>query len=89
MVMGFFFFFFLSSRINFIQFCLSNISLCFLSLFHILVEVANTIEKIMKDFLWSCALDISRDHLVSWEEYCCPKKKKSLGLGNLLSKNIA
>ena len=32
---------------------------------------------------------MTRDHLVSWEVCCHPKKEGGLGLGNLVSKNIA
>ena len=42
--------------------------------------MANTIEKIMRDFLWLGALDTSHDHLASWEVCCHPKKKGDLGL---------
>ena len=38
--------------------------------------VANTIEKIMRDFLWSGASDTNWDHLVSWEVCCFPKKEE-------------
>ena len=41
-------------------------------------RVANTIEKITRDFLWLGALEMNRDHLVSWEVCCCPKKKGGL-----------
>ena len=68
-------YFSLGSQITLIQACLSSIPLYYLSLFRILVGVANTIEKIMRDFLWSGALDKNRDHLVSWEVCCRPKKE--------------
>ena len=51
--------------------------------------MANTIEKIMKDFLCSGVSYMNRDHLVSWEVCYGPKKERGLGHGNLVSKNIS
>ena len=51
--------------------------------------VANSIEKIMRDFLWSGVSKTNGDRLVSWAECCCPRKEGGLDLGNLVSKNIS
>ena len=50
--------------------------------------MANTLEKIMRDFLWLSAMDTRRDHLVSWEVCCRPKKEGGLDIDNLVPKNI-
>ena len=44
------------------------------------IVIRCTIEKITRDFLWSRALDVSHDHLVS----CCHKKEYGLSLGNVV-----
>lgn len=44
------------------------------------IVIRCTIEKITRDFLWSGALDVSHDHLVS----CCHKKEYGLSLGNVV-----
>ena len=77
----------LGGRITLIQSCLSSIPLYFLSLFRIPVAIAQNIEKLMRDFLWSGVGDSRRDHLVSWEVCCKPEKEGGLGLGNIVSKN--
>lgn len=82
-------FFSLGGRITLVQSCLSSIPLYFLSLFRIPVAVAKKIERIMRDFLWSGSENTVKDHLVSWEICCRPKKEGGLGLGNLVSKNVA
>ena len=50
--------------------------------------VANNIERIERDFLWSGSGHDKKDHLVSWEVCYKPKNEGGLGLGNLVSKNI-
>ena len=57
-------YFSLGGRITLIQSCISSIPF-YLSLFRISMEVANTVEKIMRNFLWSSASNMSRGHLVS------------------------
>ena len=81
-------YFSLGGRITLIQACLSSIPLYFLSQFRIPMGVANSIEKIMRDFLWSGVSKTNQDHLMSWEVCCCPRKEGRLGLGNLVSKHF-
>ena len=66
-------YFSLGSQITLIQACLSIIPLYFLSLCSTPLGAANSTEKIMRDFLWSSALDLNRDHLMSLEVCCCLK----------------
>ena len=54
-----------------------------------LVGVANDILRIIRDFLWSWSGGNKKDHLVRWKVCCKPKNEGRLGLGNLVSKNIA
>lgn len=58
--------YFLGRRITLIQVSLSSITLYYLSLFKISVGVANRIEKIIRDFLWSRSGEGKKDYLVSW-----------------------
>ena len=43
----------------------------------------------MREFLWSGHGGNKEDNLVRWEICCKPKNEGGLGLGNLVSKNIA
>ena len=47
------------------------------------MAVADNIEKLMRDFLWSGVGKSRKDHLVSWDVCCKPKKEGGLGLGIL------
>lgn len=51
--------------------------------------VAHQIERIMRNFLWLGVGNDKTTHLINWEICLWPKNEGGLGLGNLLSKNIA
>ncbi len=53
---------------------LSNLPTYFLSLFHILVGVAQRLEKLQRVFLWSGMGDLIKFHLVNWAKICDPRK---------------
>ena len=55
-------------RLMLLKSTLSSFPTYFLSLFTIPTNVANRIEKLQRDFLWS---DI-KTHLVRWDKVCAP-----------------
>lgn len=61
----------------------------FLSLFKIPIGVANHLEKMKRDFLWSKVGESIRDHLISWHVCCRSHKEGGLGIGHLVQKNVA
>ena len=64
---------------------LSSIPLYYFSLFKIQIGVADSLKRIMQDFLWSGCYGNKRDHLVNWGFCCKPKEEGGVGLGNLVS----
>ena len=64
---------------------LSNLPTYFLSLFTIPTHVANKIEKLQRDFLWSN----SKIHLVGWDKVCAPIANGGLGIRKLTTFNKA
>ena len=64
---------------------LSSLPTYFLSLFTIPTHVANKIEKLQRDFLWSD----SKTHLLGWDKVCLPIAKGGLGIRNLTTFNKA
>lgn len=73
----------LGSGISLEKACLASIPLYYLSLFTTLVGVANHIEKLTKDFLWSGVGERNRDHLVRWDLCYKPKEEEWLGIEHL------
>ncbi|XP_062089071.1 uncharacterized protein LOC133795633 [Humulus lupulus] len=52
-------------------------------------NVARSIEKVMRDFLWEGADGSGDDHLVSWQEVCKSRNYGGLGIGNIEKRNKA
>lgn len=68
---------------------LSNLPIYFLSLFPILIGVANCLEKLQRNFLWGGLENESTFHLVNWKKVCIPLYLGRLGITNLLTFNQA
>lgn len=82
-------YFSLGARVTIIQSCLSNIPICFLSLFKAPKGVVVNLEKLMREFLWSGSREEKRDHLIGWDLVRRPKEEGGLGLGNIEAKNLS
>ena len=76
-------------KLNLIKSTLSNLPTYFLSLFPIPVEVANRIEKLQRDFLWSGIGEEHNLHVVKWSKVCLPLQHGELGVKNLRTFNQA
>ena len=63
----------------------SSLPTYYLSLFTIPTHVANRIEKLQRDFLWSD----SKTHLVGWDKVCAPIANGGLGKRKLTTFNKA
>ncbi|XP_010258726.1 PREDICTED: uncharacterized protein LOC104598390 [Nelumbo nucifera] len=78
----------MGGRITLIKATLANLPIYFLSVFKILVKVANRLEKMMRHFLWETGEE-KRDHRVAWEVVTRSKNSGGLGLGNIRNRNLA
>ena len=58
-------------KVTLIKSTLSNLPTYFLSLLPIPVKVANHMEKLQRDFLWS-GIDAPKVPLVEWHKVCMP-----------------
>ena len=76
-------------RIALIQTCLSHIPSYFLSLFKVPTLVVSKLEKLLREFLWSGTGEGKKDHLLSWEVVCRPKKQGRLGFRKISLRNCA
>jgi hypothetical protein len=61
----------------------------YLSLFLIPACVANSIEKLKRDFLWGGIGEEFKYHLVNWAKVCFPIFEGGLGIRNLRMFNRA
>jgi hypothetical protein len=55
-------------KVTLIKSILSNLSMYFMSLFHLSAGLANHIEKLHRDFLWDRLGEEFKFHLVSWSK---------------------
>ena len=78
-----------NKKVTLIKSTLSNLPTYFLSLFPILVEVANRIEQLQRNFLWSGMGDVKKTHLVEWATVCTPLHSGGLAIRSLRSFNKA
>ncbi|KAF5470013.1 hypothetical protein F2P56_010566, partial [Juglans regia] len=76
-------------RLTLIKSTLSNLPTYFLSLFPLPTKVANRIEKLQRDFLWSGLGEEFKFYLVNWSTVCTPISEGGLGIRHLLKFNQA
>uniref|UniRef100_A0A2N9FVR5 Reverse transcriptase domain-containing protein n=1 Tax=Fagus sylvatica TaxID=28930 RepID=A0A2N9FVR5_FAGSY len=76
-------------KVTLIKSTLSNLPTYFLSLFPIPAGVAQRLEKIQRDFLWSGLGEELKFHLVSWPKICEPIRSGGLAIWNLRRFNQA
>ena len=70
-------------KVTLIKSTLSTLPTCFLSLFPIPADIANHIEKLQWDFLWSGIDESPKFRLVKWAQVYSPLKSSGLGVWNL------
>jgi hypothetical protein len=78
-----------SERVTLIISTLSNLPTYFLTLFSLLVVVANRLEKLRRNLLWGGIGEKFKFHLVSWSKVCTSIFEGGLGVQNLLVFNWA
>jgi hypothetical protein len=76
-------------KVTLIKSTLSNLPTYFLSLFPTKVGVAQRLEKLKRDFLWSGMGEELKFHLVSWPKICEPICSGGLAIRNLRRFNQA
>ena len=76
-------------RVTLIKSTLFSLPTYFLSILPIPGKVANRMEKLHRDFLWSGMNGDSKFHLVKWAKVCKPMQVGGLGIRLLRSFNTA
>ena len=66
-------------KVTLIKSTLSSLPTYFLSLFPVPIKVANHMEKLQRDFLWS-GIDAPKISLVEWVKVCMPIQNDGLGI---------
>ena len=74
-------------NVTLIKSTLSSLPTYFLSIFPISGKVANRMEKLHRDFLWSSISGDSKLHLVKWAKVCKSLQVGGLGIRRLRSFN--
>ena len=74
-------------RLTLLKSSLWSLPIYFMSLFTIPVSIAHSLEKIMRDFLWSNSP--KGLHWVNWGDVCRPKHQGGLGIRPLRDMNEA
>jgi len=59
-------------KVTLLKNILSSLPTYFLSILPILGKIANRMEKLQRDFLWSSMSGDSKLHLVNWAKICNP-----------------
>ena len=75
-------------KVTLIKSTLSSLPTYFLSLLPIPIKVANRMEKVHRDFLWS-GIDAPKVPLVEWAKVCMPVQNGGLGIRRLRRFNFA
>jgi len=68
-------------KVTLIKSILSNLSMYFMSLFHLSAGLANHIEKLHRDFLWDRLGEEFKFHLVSWSKVYSLISEGGFGFG--------
>ena len=76
-------------RLTLLKSTLSSLPTYYLSLFTILVVVANRLEHIRRNFLWGPSKECFKHSLVAWEKVCSPLEMGGLGIRKLVHFNQA
>lgn len=76
-------------RVMLVQSVLSNLPTYYMSVFKLPGQVADLLEKLMRNFLWDAQEDGKARSLVAWKTVQEPKERGGLGLGNLRKRNVA
>ena len=76
-------------KLQLLSVALQGILIYFLSPFKINQNMAEKIERIQQNFLWSGIEEKNKLSLVNWEELCKPKNKGVLGVRRLQDLNKA
>ena len=76
-------------RLILIRSTLSNMPICFMSLFSMPRQVMLRLENIQRDFLWNGGALVQKPHLVKWSTVCLEKRKGGLGVRNFSLMNLA
>jgi hypothetical protein len=69
--------------ITLIKSTIFNLPTYFMSIFPLLVSVANCIEKLQRDFLWGRLSEEFKFHLINWSKVCSSISKEGSGVWNL------
>ncbi|KAJ0612278.1 putative RNA-directed DNA polymerase [Helianthus annuus] len=79
----------IGGRLTLIKSVLESLPSYYFSLYKAPVGVINSLESLIKKFLWGGDLDTSKVHWVAWDKVTRPKNRGGLGLSKLGDSNSA
>lgn len=79
----------LAGRLTLINLVTSTIPTYSMQMCHLPMSICDKLDKINRNFLWGHGMDDKKNHLISWDEVCRPKKRGGLGIRKTRDNNLA
>lgn len=69
-----------AGKITLTKAVLSSILVRTMSTIRLPASTLNSLVRVSRDFIWGITTEKKKQHLLSWERVCIPKKKRGLGI---------
>lgn len=79
----------MAARVTLTRAVLSSIPVHSMSTIALLQGTLAKLHKVMRDFVWESSQERKKQHLISWEKVCLPKREGGLGIHLSKEMNIS